>query len=151
MQRTLSNMRLSQILYEDEDRDHPNPMKSIGADDPLFGDAFDAYDDLLYSKVDELELTDEYENASNRQRNNIILGIRATLSKRESIPFGKIIATEPYLEKAHLDRVIAGQGKQELPIVFNYNGKYIIVDGNHRAAAEFMQGKKSLNAEVIGE
>lgn len=64
-------------------------------------------------------------------------------------------ATQKDIDSATVSRYIHGRGgfQGTLPeVVLNRStGKYLIIDGHHRVAAEFLKGAETIKVELVGE
>lgn len=117
-------MIISEILLEDEDgRTMKNPMKFISADDDIFGQIHDMADET------------EYALKSNGKPLTVI----------KNVPLSSIICTEPTLDPINVKK----PRNLKPPHLIEYKGKFYVQDGNHRVVRAYLDGKKSIKANVI--
>ena len=72
-------------------------------------------------------------------------------SKLESVPIQALTTLQNYTDRNHLknlSNVRQDLGNERL-IVYKYNGNYVVADGNHRLALEYMKGTKNKKVPVI--
>jgi hypothetical protein len=117
-------MIISEILLEDEDgRTMKNPMKFISAEDEIFGQIHDMADET------------EHLLKSNGRPVRVI----------KNVPMSSIICTEPTLDPDNVKK----PRNLKPPYLIEHKGKFYVQDGNHRVVRAYLDGKKSIKANVI--
>ncbi len=133
-------MKITEILKEyesrygeDEGRTLKNPLPHITGDDRLFGHIFDLYDDTVGEIASTLDIAD------NPTKWKKATSMAATT---HTVPIKDIVGTEKYLDPR-------GAKSRDLPVLVLYEGKYYVLDGNHRVYAAHANGEKAIQASVI--
>jgi len=147
-------MKVKELLEFNDDeeagRDYPNPIPAIDENSPDFNKFFDAAeeaDNLMiyaYKKQNNIE-----GDLSGREYGNILKQSRQLFGNAVNIPIDKLIATETKLDKSHLNKIMQGEPSKKLPDVYKMGGKYYLSDGNHRVAAEALQGNQTVKVLLL--
>lgn len=149
-------MKVKELLeFTDEEnpREYPNPLPSIEAGSPEFGKFDDAASEVenlmvyLYKKENNIEGM-----LQGSQYGKILMQSRQKYGDVTNIPIDKLIATEPLLDKKHLDKVMQGKSTKpadDLATVYKVGDKYYIGDGNHRVAAAALQGNQTVKVLLL--
>ena len=131
--------------------DYPNPLRSIGMNDPLFQKWADLMDEV------EGELLDRYKKENNiiqslvgKEYGDAIKKLRYRYGQVITVPISNLTSIEPFLYKDHLDTLLrGGERKPDLPLVYKMGSNYLIGDGNHRVVADYLGGKKSTKVVLM--
>ena len=149
-------MKLQDIIHpilEDEGRDYPNPLPSIDMSHPLFSEWTDVADEVENELVDQYKRKNNIKSLTGRDYGKVLKSIRDGVGSVVSLPISSLIATEPYLDKAHLDAVLNNTAElppsSEIPVVYKLGGKFLIGDGNHRVVVEYERGMKKIKALIM--
>lgn len=144
-------MKLIEVaVFDETPREFKNPVSSIDSDNPLFGAVFDAFDDAIWGTMFHWGLEPKYKELKTpREKADLILKVRERMAKIESVPITHIIATEPFLDEEHIKRLASSGNTKGLPTLALYDGKYYVMDGNHRVAIGVINGESKIKAKVI--
>lgn len=149
-------MKLQDIIHpllEDEGRDFPNPLPSIDMSDPLFSEWTDVADEVESELVDQYKRKNNIKRLTGRDYGKVLKSIRDRVGSVVSLPISSLIATEPYLDKGHLDALLNNTAElppsSEIPVVYKLGGKHLVGDGNHRVVAEYRRGGKKVKALLM--
>ncbi len=141
-------MKVLDLINESNDRDFENPLPV----DTQSNGIWDLSDEIIN------ELLEQYKNKNDITFNKpdgaidstllqkTIKDINRQVSTLEDVPINKILATEKYLVKSHLDSLVDGEGKP--PLIYKSGDTYMVADGNHRVVAAYLQGKKTIKSLV---
>ncbi len=141
-------MKVLDLINESNDRDFENPLPV----DTQSNGIWDLSDEIIN------ELLEQYKNKNDITFNKpdgaidstllqkTIKDINRQVSTLEDVPINKILATEKYLVKSHLDSLVDGEG--EPPLIYKSGDTYMVADGNHRVVAAYLQGKKTIKSLV---
>ena len=151
-------MKLKDILrekYDDERGDSiPNPLKTI----PNAMDLIDEFDDIEHDYYEELDYINGYlddngkdsrprneQSATYRQdRKNFV----TKFSKTTTLPIKDLITIEPDLDGKWIQKLKTSP-QTKLPLIYEIRGNYIIIDGNHRVAAQLANNKSTVKVNLI--
>lgn len=146
-------------LYVNEDawddaerrRTTPNPLPIAGHAE--LNRAFDLAEELddkilaNYKKQHGIQKFDDL-----RQMGKVLKSERPKYGKVETVPISNIIASEDVLDGEHLKALV--NGKDTTPAsgqatLLKVGNKFYVQDGNHRFAAAFLRGEKTIDALVL--
>jgi len=150
-------MKVKELLEfiddEESPRNYPNPLPSIEAGDPEFEKFDDAASEaermMVYKYRSENGIGG---NITGEEYGNILKQSRQKYGKITNIPIKKLIATEPFLDKNHLDKIMKGEAttpSDKLPNVYKVGNAYYIGDGNHRVVAAALQGNQTVKVLLL--
>ena len=129
-----------------------NPLPNVmSMEDPLFGEAFDAMDEAVYTFIfQNAEQEAMYKQLPPRQKAAMVKEMTAQLSKQTKLPIASLISTEPTIDKRHIEALKTGTTQHKgNPSVFKYKGKNFIEDGNHRVIAAHLAGEKDVTVNFL--
>lgn len=71
------------------------------------------------------------------------------------VPIDKLQATQKDVDSSIVSAYVKGhgdfQGQMPEVVLSKQNGKYLIIDGHHRVAAEILKGREKIKVELVGE
>jgi len=144
---------LTRPIVEDEDRNYPNPLPSIGMNHPLFTQWADMADEVESTLIQRYKQENGIEQLQGREYGNALQMMRERVGSVEILPISSLIATEPYLDEGHLNATVNNTERlktsSKMPVVYKMGDKLIIGDGNHRIVAEHLKGKKQIKALLV--
>lgn len=135
-------------LTEDEERTRENPLNV--APTHALHDAFERME-MIDGELTARGLHGRQATSPDQYSKGIEAG-RAMYGGMESVSISELISTEPALDGAHLDALLAGnqvQTSSKTPIVYMLSDGYWIVDGNHRIAAEHLKGNSQVQVFLV--
>ncbi len=93
------------------------------------------------------------EETANAFNNLTRAGVKLTDGILEDVPIEKIRAVQTMVKKEGVEGFLKNPGLLSRDggsaVAIEYNGKFILLDGNHRAVAEMLRGSKTFKAKVI--
>lgn len=123
----------------------PNPL---GTPPSNIGDMMDEFSDIESGFAELM-----FSNVPSPQR--YVMGMKELRGNGsiQNISIDKLIPLEPELDQDHINNINAGEPVKMSggthPLVYRYNGKYYINDGNHRVAAAKIRGETSIPVLVV--
>lgn len=149
-------MKVKELLEfsgEEDPRNYPNPLPSINAGDPEFEKFDDAAGEVERMMVYQYQKENGIEgHLSGREYGNILKQSRQRYGQVTDVPIKKLIATEPFLDKKHLDKIVKGEPtdpSDKLPNIYKIGNTYYIGDGNHRVVAASLQGNQTVRTLLL--
>ena len=129
--------------YSDEvEPTYPNPLPSLSGDDPRFGELFDRAEEAIYTVVNRLDFSAKGIQGAQD-------AVIRRYAKTVDIPIANLTCTEVNLYEDHLQRLIRGEGKKELPLISKMGDVFLVNDGNHRVVAEHLKGNATVRVKLL--
>ena len=135
---------------EDMGRTYLNPMHGVAGSDEMMP---------IWDEIEELEFAVVNKRLGNRPVRDprrwaaMARVVRHEFGEVTGVSLASVVPTEKYLNPEHLAALVKGAGgvrtSTKIPIVYRHKGRSFISDGNHRAAAEYIKGKRYFKALLI--
>ena len=134
--------------FDDVDRDLKN---FLHVNIPFAHEAFEMADEVEGELVQQYKREHGIKELKMGEYGPLATKIRNQIGTLKKIPINKIISSEEYLHSSHLEALKDKNTKtsSEHPLLYKYEGKFVVGDGNHRIAYAHKNNETQITALVV--